>query len=150
MKSENVPPVDEPRLALRLRRVDQALDPAVVIAQPTLLGAIKLCISVAGFEADKQVYGELGIDAGHWSRITRGEAHFPVDKLPALMDLCGNEAPLIWLAHARGYDPTSLRKRETDIERENRELRDRVASLEHEREIERRTIRDLLGGARHA
>jgi hypothetical protein len=140
--------IDEPRLPLRLRRVDQVLDPAVVIAQPTLLGAIKLCISVAGFESDKQVYAELEIDAGHWSRIMRGEAHFPVDKLPALMDLCGNEAPLIWLAYARGYDPISLRKRETDVERENRELRDRLAAMEHEREIERRTVRDLIGGVR--
>lgn len=120
MKSIVEPAVAGPQLSLRLTRAPQAVDPALVIAQPSLLAAIKLCISLGGFEADKQVYGALDIDAGHWSRIHRGEAHFPVDKLPALMDLCGNEAPLIWLTHARGYDPTSLRKRETETEKQVR------------------------------
>jgi hypothetical protein len=145
MKSNRLPAVDDPpRLPLRLARADQDLDPRIVMAQPSLLGAIKLCISVAGFDSEKQVYGALEIDAGHWSRIARGEAHFPVDKLPALMDLCGNEAPLVWLTHARGYDVASLRKRETDIERENRELRERIAVMAHEREIERNAIRDIM------
>lgn len=129
MKSRSLPDVDEPALPLRLRRSDQALDERMVIAQPTLLGAIKLCVSVAGFESDKQVYGSLDIDPGHWTRITRGEAHFPVDKLPALMDLCGNEAPLMWLTHSRGYDVGSLRKRESDLERRNRELTEENAAL---------------------
>jgi hypothetical protein len=120
MKSIVEPAVDDPQLALRLARAPQAVDPALVIAQPSLLAAIKLCISLGGFEADKQVYGSLSIDAGHWSRILRGEAHFPVDKLPALMDLCGNEAPLLWLTHSRGYDPSSLRKRETETEKQAR------------------------------
>lgn len=137
--------VDEPRLPLRLRRVDQAIDHGLVTAQPTLLASVKLCVTAAGFESEKQVYAALDIDAGHWSRIMRGEAHFPVDKLPALMDLCGNEAPLIWLTHARGYDPASLRKRESETERKLREAEERIASLEREREIERRAIRDILG-----
>lgn len=145
MKSNRMHAFDEPKLPLRLKRSDQDIDQRMVIAQPTLLSAIKLCISAAGFEADKQVYGELGIDAGHWSRIMRGEAHFPVDKLPAVMDLCGNEAPLIWLTHARGYDVSSLRKRETDIERENRELRNTIAKMEQRHEIEFETIRTLMG-----
>ena len=33
----------------------------------------------------------------------KGDAHFPVNKLITLMDLCGNEAPLMWLANSRGY-----------------------------------------------
>ena len=128
MKSSNLPVVDDPQIPLRLKRAVQAVDPVLVLAQPTMLGAIKLCISLGGFESDKPVYGELGIDAGHWSRILRGEAHFPVDKLTALMDLCGNEAPLIWLSNARGYDPTSLRKRESETERALREVRDQLAA----------------------
>src|SRR5690242_14542060 len=120
-----MPTVADPQIPLRLVRERQDVDPTLVIAQPTLLGAIKLCISIAGFDADKEVYRDLDIDKGHWSRITHGEAHFPVDKLTALMDLCGNEAPLIWLTNARGYDPRSLRKLESETERMLREEREK-------------------------
>lgn len=127
--------IDDPQLLFRLVREPQAVDPAIVLAQPTLLGAIKLCVSLAGFESDKQVYAQLGIDAGHYSRILRGEAHFPVDRLSELMDLCGNEAPLIWLTHARGYDPSSLRKRESDTERRLREANERIEALERDKRV---------------
>lgn len=135
MKSCAMPALADPQMPLRLARSPQAVDPAIVLAQPSMLGAIKLCISLAGFQADKQVYDALHIDAGHWSRITRGEAHFPVDKLTELMDLCGNEAPLIWLTHARGYEPASLRKRETETERRLREAEERIALLTHDKRV---------------
>lgn len=142
MKSNVLPAMDGPQIPLHLARAAQAVDPALVMAQPTLLGAIKLCVSLGGFEADKQVYRALDIDASHWTRITRGEAHFPVDKLGDLMDLCGNEAPLIWLTHARGYDPASLRKRETETERALREAREQ---LDAER-MKVRVLTDALRG----
>lgn len=143
-KSKMKTSVADPQIPLRLVREAQAVDPALVLAQPTLLGAIKLCISLAGFEKDKQVYDELGIDAGHWTRIARGEAHFPVDKLSALMDLCGNESPLIWLTNHRGYDPRSLRKLETETERQLREATERCTQLEHDNAV---LVRALRGGA---
>lgn len=125
-----MPLLDDPQqLPLGLAPRMRDIDPLVVAAQPTLLAAIKLCISLRGFQADKQVYGPLGIDAGHWSRIHRGEANFPVDNLCELMDLCENEAPMLWLHHARGYDLRSLRKRETETERELREAREQIAAL---------------------
>mgnify|MGYP000120737825 CR=1 FL=1 len=103
MRSKRLTAVDQPQLALT-RKVDRfnlALE--LVINQRTLLGAIALCVQMSGLE-DKEVYMALGIDAGHWNRIMKkGEAHFPVSKLSDLMDLCGNEAPLMWLAHHRGY-----------------------------------------------
>lgn len=142
MKSNLRTGLDEPGLPLRLRRVDQAIDVAIVTAQPTFLAAIKLCVSVAGFESDKQVYSALGIDASHWTRILRGDAHFPVDKLTELMDLCGNEAPLIWLTHNRGYDPASLRKRETETERSLREAHE---ALDAER-LKVRVLTEALHG----
>jgi len=142
MKSNVSPAFADPQIPLRLVRTAQAVDPALVSAQPSMLAAIKLCISLGGFEADKQVYSALDIDAGHWSRIHRGEAHFPVDKLDALMDLCGNESPLIWLTHRRGYDVTSLRKRETETERA---LRKANEALEAER-TKVRVLTDALAG----
>jgi len=122
--------VADPQIRIGLKRAPQVVDLTVVMAQPTLLAAIKLCISLGGFQADKQVYGALDIDAGHWSRILRGEAHFPVDKLNDLMDLCGNEVPMIWLLLSRAYDPASLRKQESATERELRLAHD---ALEAER-----------------
>lgn len=129
MKSRTQTAVDDPQRTLRLVRTEQRLDRRVVLAQPSMLAAIKLCISAAGFDAGKEVYAELGIDAGHWARILRGEAHFPVNKLAALMDLCGNEAPLHWLVNDRGYDIASLRLQETELEKTNRELREENTAL---------------------
>lgn len=142
MKSNVLPAVDDPQASLRLVRAAQAIDPKLVTAQPSLLAAIKLCISLGGFQADKQVYSALDIDAGHWSRILRSDAHFPVDKLTDLMDLCGNEAPLIWLTHSRGYDAASLRKRETETERSLREAHEQ---LDTER-MKVRLLTDALRG----
>jgi|GEM_PF-2749195 len=50
-------------------------------------------------------------------------------KLSALMDVCGNDAPLHWMLHQRGYDLHSIRKLETETERENRRLREENAAL---------------------
>jgi hypothetical protein len=143
VKSNFPPPVARPpQIPLSLRRAPQRVDHAIVAAQPTLLAAIKLCISLGGFAADKQVYGALDIDAGHWSRILRGDAHFPVDRLACLMDLCGNEAPLLWLVHARGYETAQLRKRETETERSLREAHE---ALETERMKNRVLIEAIHG-----
>jgi hypothetical protein len=130
--------VDDPlpeQLNLSLPRDPQQIDNRVVAQQPSLLAAVKLCISMSGVEADKEVYSPLGIDAGHWSRMHRGEAHFPLDKLGALMDLCGNEAPLLWLVNARGYDIASLRRRETELERELREAKETIAGLQRDKRV---------------
>ena len=50
---------------------------------------------------------------------------------------------LLRYLHARGYDLSSLRRRETDIERENRLLREELAREKQERELERRLFREL-------
>lgn len=130
------------QIALDLVRESVAVDVRLIEAQPTLLSAIKLGISLGGFVADKELYQPLGIDAGHWSRIHRGEAHFPVDKLCSLMDLQGNEAPLMWLCHQRGYDLNLMRKRESELEKQLRELR---AELEHSK-LKERVLVDALNG----
>lgn len=98
----------------------------LVMKQRSFSAAIALCVQVTGRE-DKEIYLSLGIDPGHWSRILKGDAHFPVDKLGALMDLCGNEAPLVWLAHSRGYE---LRPLETELERRLRQTTERAEKAE--------------------
>lgn len=70
---------------------------------PTMTEAIRCCIRVARL-TDKQVYLEMGIDSGHWNRMMKNQAYFPQDKLIELMNICGNDIPLRWLAAQRGYE----------------------------------------------
>jgi len=45
------------------------------------------------------------------------------------MDVCGNDAPLLWMLSQRGYDLHSVRKLESETERQNRRLREENAAL---------------------
>lgn len=142
MRSKNLSPVDHPELPLA-RKADRAEVPLTLISrQPSMAQAIALCVQVSGLE-DKEVYLSLGIDAGHWTRIMKGDAHFPVNKLGDLMDLCGNEAPLIWLSHDRGYGLVLLK---TEAERRIEALE---AALSQERE-RRQWAEDMALGRRVA
>lgn len=116
--------------------------PSEIARETTLGGAIGLCAKVAGLEP-KAVQTELKTDKAQFSRWLDDKEGIVWEKLSRLMDLCGNDAPLLWMLHTRGYEVTSLRKRESSIERENRLLKEQLAKVEHEREVERRLFRDL-------
>lgn len=144
MQSNNLNTVDYPELPLARKpnQTDVPID--LVVRQTTLAGAIALCVQISGLE-DKEVYLSLGIDAGHWTRIMRGDAHFPVNKLSDLMDLCGNEAPLMWLVHYRGYEASSLRKRESETEKRLRSAQERIQELEREAKIKADFMNEIIG-----
>lgn len=90
--------------------------PQEVRREATLGGAISLCAKAAGL-APKEVQDALKADRAQFSRWTDDKEGITWTKLAALMDLCGNDAPLLWMLAARGYDLHSLRKRETETER---------------------------------
>lgn len=113
-----------------------------VSREVTLGGAISLCAKAAGL-APKEVQDALKADRAQFSRWTDDKEGIAWAKLAALMDLCGNDAPLLWMLHARGYDVHSLRRLESETERELRLAQERIAQLEREREVERRLFRDL-------
>ncbi len=92
---------------------------------------------------DKSVAIEIGIDPGLLSKSQTGLARLSEQHMDALMDACGSEAWLHYWMRKRGYDPRVLRRMESDLEKENRLLRERLAVVEHEREVELRLIRDL-------
>lgn len=117
--------VEQPQLPLARRPAVTEIPLEIVMRGKDLLAAINLCIDVSGLD-DKELSITLGIDAAQWSRIRKGDAHFPPRKLGALMDLCGNEVPLIWLARARGY---ALVQIETETQRQLREEREHSAEL---------------------
>lgn len=74
---------------------------------------------------DKQCYDPLGMDNSHWSKIRKGTASPPADeRFTKYLDIVQNEFPLIWLCEARGYDFMTLRKHQTNTERENADLRE--------------------------
>ena len=123
---------DEPsQLEMPLRPEMQAVDHALIAKQQTMTKALILCQTLSGKD-DAQFYGKDGIvkDQAQWSRVMGPSAHnFPHDKLNLFMDVAGNEAPLLWLLHSRGYDLGSLRHRETELERRLRLSQEENAAL---------------------
>lgn len=106
-----------------------SIRPEEVAREKSLGSAIELCAKVAGYALDKELQLALGVDKAQFSRWQSGTEGVVWPKLERLMDTCGNDAPLLWMLHARGYDLHSLRKKETEVERENRHLREENAAL---------------------
>lgn len=131
-------------LDLRVRRPLRDI-PEAEWSWPTEAGAIASMIAMSGLQ-EKTVAIEADIDASTLAKVKQGTARPSSDHLERMMDATGSEAWLYFWLLRRGYDPRSLRRIETNVERENRELRERVAAMETEREIERRTIRELMVG----
>lgn len=104
------------------------VSPAEVMRKPSLGAALDLCLELGGFEP-KQVQHALKLDKAQFSRWQSGQEGVNWPKLSAVMDHCGNDAPLLWMNHARGYDLAAMRKVESEIERENRVLRTQVEAL---------------------
>jgi plasmid maintenance system antidote protein VapI len=99
-----------------------------IAREQSLGGSIDLCAKVAGL-TPKQVQEELKTDKAQFSRWTDGKEGIVWPKLTALMDVCGNDAPLLWMNLARGYDLSSMRRVETELERQNRLLREENVAL---------------------
>lgn len=114
------------------------LDVGMVTQQPTLTGAIMLCVYISGLD-DRDLAKALAIDPAQWSRIKSGQAHFPQERMNRLMDICGNEAPLIWLASRRGYD---LQAKLSLMEQKLATERHRADKLEEQNKL----LRELVTG----
>lgn len=69
--------------------------------QTTFTGAIALCVQLSGLE-EKEVYLSLDVDPGHWSRIKKGEAGFPPNKMRDFCQLVGNTIYPEWIAYQVG------------------------------------------------
>ncbi len=115
--------------------------PEEVAREKSLGAAIELCAKAGGFALDKELQLQLGVDKAQFSRWQSGAEGIVWPKLEKVMDACGNDAPLLWMLYQRGYDLHSLRRRESETERQNRELREEVLAL-------RRVL--LMGGSADA
>lgn len=116
--------------------------PQELAREKTLGDAIGLCIKAAGYEP-KEVTDKLKMDKAQWSRWQSGAEGVTWPKFEALMDFCGNDAPLLWMLNARGYDLSSLRRQESEVEKRLREAEEKLARIEMERDVERRMWREM-------
>lgn len=129
---DRLPSVDaQAQQALKLgwQARDSDLSVAMVARQPSMLAAINMCVQASGIE-DYKIARQLGLDKAHWSKIKSGHLHFPPNLLAPLMAICGNYAPLQWLANAVGFDPTQLHPLRSDLEKK---LEATQAALEESR-----------------
>jgi hypothetical protein len=115
--------------------------PQEIAREKSLGDAISLCVKAAGFEP-KDLQVDLKWDKGQWSRWESGDEGIKWQKLVALMDYCGNDSPLLWMLHARGYDLHSLRKRETETEKALRLAKEENESLR----MANRVLVDAMNG----
>jgi len=125
------------RLSTMLRTIENMTQIALpvevsireITREKTLGDAILLCIKASGQEA-KELRLPFNLDKGQISRWQSGDEGIKWPKLQSLMDACGNDAPLFWMLNARGYELTSLRKRETETEQALRIERERRIKAE--------------------
>lgn len=118
-----------------------------VARKKTLGDALTLCAELAGYGLDKELQIALGVDKAQFSRWHSGTEGIVWQKLTKLMDLCGNDAPLLWMLHQRGFDISSLRKRETELERELRLAREDAAAQRARADTVEDALRRILTGA---
>lgn len=110
---------------------------------PTLHRSIEFARELSGLQ-DKEIYEEVGIDAGAFSRMTTGSAWYPQDeRWRKIVNKIGL-IPLAWQCEVEGFDFSTMRKHQTDAEREADFWKKRCEQMEHEREVERRAVQDYL------
>lgn len=112
-----------------------AVAPGEIERKQSFGAAITLCYDAAGL-APKQLLDRAGFDKAQLSRWEGGAEGVCWPKLARLMDACGNDVPVLWQLHQRGYDLASVRRRESELER-------RLRMAEEERDALKRL---LLGG----
>lgn len=112
----------------------------------TLGAAIEACAEFAGYELDKTLSSELGVDKAQFSRWHSGSEGIVWPKFTTLMDACGNDAPVLWMMHQRGWELESFRKTESETEQALRLEREKNAKLQ---EANRVLVDALNGRASH-
>lgn len=105
-----------------------AVEPSEVKRKSSLGAALDLCLELAGIEP-KRLLSDLKLDKAQFSRWQSGQEGVNWPKLSAVMDRCGNDAPLLWMNHDRGWDLNAMRKVESELERQNRLLREENQAL---------------------
>ena len=120
--------------------------PEDVAREKTLGGSIELCAKVAGFSLDKELQREVCVDKAQFSRWLSGTEGIIWPKLVKMMDVCGNDAPLFWMLHQRGYDLHSLRKCESETEKKLRLAEEALQTERQARVAVEESLRRIMVG----
>lgn len=90
-----------------------------IVRKQSFGAAIALTYEAAGL-VPKQVLDVCKFDKGQLSRWESGAEGVCWPKLARLMDACGNDVPVLWQLHQRGFDLESVRRRESQLEHQLR------------------------------
>jgi hypothetical protein len=121
--SKELSPV-EPQGELGLARRAEPNDVPVEMLrrQKHAAGAFSLACQSSGLE-DKEIYLALGIDAGYFARIRKGEATLQADLIPAFCNVVGNRIYPEWMAYSIGCTLVQIKsesERQLEAERTRR------------------------------
>ena len=119
--------------------IPQIVQPHELERKQTLGASIELCAELAGFGLDKELQQRLGVDKAQFSRWMGGTEGVVWPKLEKLMDICGNDAPVLWMLQKRNYDLYSVRPLESETQRLYRMALEENAAL-------RRVLKNGVGG----
>jgi hypothetical protein len=117
-------------LALTRRAEPNQVPIEMIRRQKTAATAFCLAIQSSGLD-DQEVYRCLGIDAGYFSRIKKGEATLQADLIQPFCDLVNNRIYAEWIAFSVGCQLVQIqseaerlleaeRARRIEAERENK------------------------------
>jgi hypothetical protein len=115
----------EQQLDLAVRRDVQPI-PEHEWTWRTEAAALASMIAHSGLR-EKSIAIEADIDASTLAKVKQGTARPSEQHLMRLMDATGSEAWLYFWLLKRGYDPRSLRKLESETERQLREASEALA-----------------------
>lgn len=92
----------EIRQCMQVMRAPTKVPHEFIKACKSELEALNLCMNLSNL-SDEAIRDRLVIDKGHFSRIRKGRGNFPPNKRVALMQLCGNLAPVQYEAFRVGH-----------------------------------------------
>lgn len=105
--------------------------------------AIARSAQLAGLDLEKQAIPE-GMDKARYSRIVSGREGILWPQIEAFCAYTGNDLPLIWMLQARGWDALTLRRQETESEKEIRELKEKLRKEQAAREAAEQFVARVL------
>ena len=139
MASKELRPDDDQReLALARRAEPNDVPMEMIRRQKNSGAAFSLACQSSGLE-DKEIYGGLGIDAGYFSRMKKGEATLQADLITGFCGIVGNRIYPEWVAYSIGCTLVQL---QSESERLLEAERVKSAKLADEN----RLMKQLLGG----
>lgn len=115
-----------PELALAREPEQSLVSIELVRRQHSSAAAFSLACQASGLE-DKEIYLSVGIDAGTFSRIKKGEATLQADKLADFCRTVGNTIYPEWLAYQIGCTLVMIK---TEAERRADEAEKRATEAE--------------------